>query len=192
MDTRTMMMRLAEVLAGLTWPVPEAPEPPEGEDPPPAPDPVPVFGAVAFYDSGRVQEAVDALYDYSDAMAVIVPASDAYRCEDGCGSLVVKQEVEIDIYLTGRAWDPTTRIHEFMGLLQSGSGWVLNEDDPGMIARKDAVVLAVAAKTLGGILYRPLAPVRAVPLTLDGDSGLRKSYLITFRADADDASLPIT
>jgi hypothetical protein len=179
-DTRTMLQELGSEIASLTWQ-------PSGD---PLPAAEPLFESVAFFDSGRLEDALAVLFDFSGSMAVIVPAADRFRCKDAVTSLKVAQVVEIDIYLTGRSFDPTSTVPEFLGMLQQGGDWVLNTEDIGMIGRKDALVAGIAGWT-GSLLYRPLEPVSAVPLTLAGDSGLRKSYLITVRAEADDASFPV-
>lgn len=180
-DTRQLLKGVADVLAGMTW------QPP-GE---PAPEPQRVFDVVAFYDAPRLQEALQDLLVFEERVALVIPGEETYRVEVRAGKVLAIREMEVDVLLSGKDYDPTDNVPAYFGMIRAGdTAWTVDAEQQGIIGLKDRVVEALTGSTLG-MADVCLTPVSGAPFTIasvqgvkSADSGVRKSWMQTFRTRA--------
>jgi hypothetical protein len=178
-DTRVLLKGIADLLAGLRRVVPGDPDPVE----------LPVFEVVAFYDAPRLLEALEDLVEFSGRVALVVPGPETYEASLQDDGVLVKRTLEVDVLISGRDFDPTDDVPAYFGLLRSGADWVLNGEDSGILGMKDAVVAGLSGRVLGdsGVCF---VPVAGAPFSVEGGSGVRKAFSLTFRSDFEHGVFP--
>jgi hypothetical protein len=178
-DTRTFLKAIGDRLIALTW------TPAGGSA-------QPVFERVAYYDSARTAEALQALLSFEDRMAVIIPDSTSYRTRIDPEEVFAVRKIAVDILFTGRNNEPTDEAAAYLGMIEQANGtWTVNPQRLGIIGMADLVVNDLTGKRLAGA--DPLLPTFGEPVELaeKEQSTVRKSFLLSFEAEAGDHEFTI-
>lgn len=153
----------------------------------------PLFERIAFAHEDDLGGALNELYAFGESMCVIVPHQMSNEATDEVTSIHVARQWTIDLYFTGRSYDPTSNIEHFMGLkLAADDSWTIDTTRLGMMDIAEQVISALTGQRFG-ILVDPLLPGNGVPLAIDGGSdNIRPSFLLPFTCNGGRASFAVT